>query len=37
MGEKVLSPDENQPGIELFTPTDQPYVLILMKNQDKKI
>jgi hypothetical protein len=28
MGEKVLSPDENQPGIELFTPTDQPYVLI---------
>jgi hypothetical protein len=39
-GRKYFSPDENQPGIELFTPTDQPYVLIpyeKIKNSYKKI
>jgi hypothetical protein len=27
-GKKYFSPDENQLGLDLFTPVDQPYVLI---------
>ena len=30
-GRKYFSPDVDQEGIELFTPTDQPYILIPYK------
>lgn len=39
-GNKYFSADENQPEIKLFTPTDQPYVLIpysKIKDAYKKI
>jgi hypothetical protein len=39
-GKKYFSADENQPEIKLFTPTDQPYVLIpysKIKDAYKKI